>query len=404
VNGGQAGFDPGDYGQPLTFAYNFTIDQRLKWNSVLDVAYVGSSTTQLSDNSEGIEGSNYAALADQNKTPLGAFFKPDPVTGVLSTNPENLGTNPSTGNPTGNKASDYHPYGYAYGTAAVAMNQSTAYTNYNALQVAWIKTTGKLGYNLNFTWSRTLGTSLQENPYNVRLNYGPTATDRPIVFNASYYYQTGTLHTSKSFVNGTLGGWTISGISTWQAGGYIPAALGNGVPNFNLGIAYTAASLPANAKALGIGNGLTGATYFGTDAAVPIMPVLTCNPTSGLVHYQRVNGSCFAAPAIGTQGGRNYPYMSAGAYFNNDLAIYRSFRVHEKQQVQFRASAFNWLNHPLPGFSSAGGGSPLALNYTADYSSKAITPIFNTKTFGIMDSKTGAPYQRIIELNVKYFF
>ena len=76
VSGPQTGFDPGDYGQPLTFAYNFTIDQRLKWNTVLDVAYVGSKTSQLSNNSEGIEGSNFAALADQNKTPLGAFSSP----------------------------------------------------------------------------------------------------------------------------------------------------------------------------------------------------------------------------------------------------------------------------------------------------------------------------------------
>ena len=160
-SGKQTGFDPGDYGQPLTFSYNLTIDQRIKWNTVLDVAYVGSRTSQLSDDSEGIEGSNFAALADQNKTPMGAFFKPDPVTGVVSTNPENLGNNPNgTGTtPTGNVAADYHPYGYAYGTAAAAMIQSSAYTNYNALQVAWIKTTGKLGFNLNATWSKTLGTS-----------------------------------------------------------------------------------------------------------------------------------------------------------------------------------------------------------------------------------------------------
>ena len=164
VNGGQAGFDPGDYGQPLTYAYNLTIDQRIKWNTVLDIAYVGSSTSQLSDDSEGIEGSNFAALADQNKTPTGAFFKPDPITGVLSTNPENLGNNPNgTGStPTGNVAADYHPYGYAYGTAAAAMIQSSGYSNYNALQVAWIKTTGKLGFNLNGTWSKTLGTALQD--------------------------------------------------------------------------------------------------------------------------------------------------------------------------------------------------------------------------------------------------
>ena len=409
-SGSQTGFDPSDFSQPLTMAYNFTVDQRLKWNSLLDIAYVGSKTSQLSNNSEGIEGSNFAALADQNKTPVGALFKPDPVTGVLSTNPENVAVNPNfsnlTGTATGNSYADYHPYGYAYGTNSVYVNQGLDYTNYNALQVAWIKTSGRVGYNLNATWSKTLATSLQTNPFDVRLNYGPASVDRPFVFNASYYYQTGNIHMFNSFVNGTLSGWTISGISTWQSGGYIPSALGNGVPNFGLGISYTQASLPgtpAQQKAMGLTNGLSAKTYFGTDASLPIMPVLTCDPTTGLVHYQRVNGNCFNAPPIGQQGGQNYPYMSAGAYFNNDLAIYRSFRIpgHEGQQVQFRASAFNWLNHPIPGYSSL---NPLTLNYVADYGSKAITKNYNASTFGVMDYKTAAPYQRIIELNVKYFF
>jgi hypothetical protein len=131
------------------------------------------------------------------------------------------------------------------------------------------------------------------------------------------------------------------------------------------------------------------------------MPVLTCDPTANLGHYQRLNGNCFIAPPVGQQGGQNFPYMSAGAYFNHDLAIYRSFHIHESQQIQFRASAFNWLNHPLPGYSSL---TPLTLAYTVDYASKAITTNYNTNTFGVMDNKTGAPYQRIIELNVKYFF
>jgi hypothetical protein len=400
-SGSQTGFDATDYGQPLTYAYNLTVDQRLKWNSVFDIAYVGSQTSQLSDNSEGIEGSNYSAIADQNKTPVGAFFNPDPVTGVLSTNPENLGTNPGPtgGIPTGNKAADYHPYGYAYGTSSAYMNRSIAYTNYNGLQVAWIKTTGRLNYNLNATWSKTLGTSLQSNPFNINLNYGPTSTDRPFVFNASYTYSTGNVSNFNPVVNVLLGGWTISGISTWQAGGYIPAALGNGVPNFGLGLTYT--GLPADAKAQGITSSLGDPSYFGTDAAVAILPVLTCNPAAGLRHYQRVNGNCFIAPAIGQQGGQHYPYMSAGAYFNNDLAVYRTFHIHERQQIQFRVSAFDWINHPLPGFSSL---TPLTLSYNADYASKTISRNYNTNTFGVMDSKTAAPYQRIIELNVKYFF
>jgi hypothetical protein len=401
TSGTQNGLDPSDYSQPITYAYNFTVDQRLPWNSLLDLAYVGSSTSQLSDNSEGIEGSNFAAVADQNKTPIGAFFGPDPVTGnPSSTNPENQTTN-ANGTPTGNQVTDYHPYGFAYGTSSAYMDQGISYTNYNGLQVAWIKTTGHINFNLNGTWSKALGTSLQANPFNINLNYGPTSIDRPFVFNASYTYQTGNVTNFNRAVNQILGGWTISGISTWQGGGYIPSALGNGVPNFGLGLGYNPASLPANAKANGISTAIGDPTYFGTDASLPILPVLTCNPTSGLGHYQRVNGSCFSAPAVGHQGGQNYPYMSAAAYFNNDLAIYRTFHIHEEQQIQFRATAFDWLNHPLPNFANL---TPLTLNYLVDYPSKSITSNFNVPAFGVMNSKTGAPYSRIIELNVKYFF
>ena len=102
-------------------------------------------------------------------------------------------------------------------------------------------------------------------------------------------------------MNGTLGGWTISGISTWQAGGSLLAELGNGVPTYGLTESYT--NLPANAKALGIGSGIGTATYFGTDAPIGIQPVLTCNPNHGLHTYQRLNVACFQAPAVGTNGG-----------------------------------------------------------------------------------------------------
>ena len=211
-----------------------------------------------------------------------------------------------------------------------------------------------------------------------------------------YTYQTGSINNFNTAVNGLLSGWTISGISTWQAGGYIPAALGNGVPNYNLGLTYT--GLPANAKAQGITSSIGDPTYFGTDAAIAILPTLTCNPTINLAHYQRVNGNCFNAPAVGTQGGQNYPYMSAGAYFNNDLALYRTFHIHESQSIQFRASAFDWLNHALPGFSSAGGGGPLGLGYNVDYASKAITKNYNTehvRGYGHQDGRSILTNHRI---------
>lgn len=405
-SGGQNGLDATDYGEPLTYAYNLTIDQRMKWNTLLDIAYVGNSTSQILDDSETIEGSDFTALADQNKTPIGAFFKNDPVTGnPSSTNPENQATN-ANGTPTGNKVADYHPFGYAYGTNTAVMAESSAYTNYNGLQVAWLKSAGRLTYDFNFTWSKTLGTGLQANPYDLHANYGVEAIDRPFVFNSSYTYQTGNFGHGNDFVRGALSGWTISGISTWQAGGSLLALLGNGVPNFGLSESYTASSLPANAAANGIGSGISQATYYGTDeSGLAIQPVLTCNPNAGLATYQRLQLKCFSAPAIGAYGGQNYPYMSMGSYFDNDLALYKSFPIKGEHAVQFRISAFNWLNHPLPEFSSA---NQVTLRYLVDYNSKDIT--LNTGSggtvpnFGFMDTKTQAPYSRILELNVKYSF
>ncbi len=418
VQGGQTGLDPTSYGQPMTQAYNFTIDQRLPWSSQLEVAYVGSSTSQLVDGGEDISGSSYTELTNQNKTPKGALFLADPRTGVIATNPENVTENPNLSNftevATGNVLADYHPLGLAYGTNSTYELQNTASANYNGLQVSWVKTTGRLTFNLNGAWSKALGTTVQQDPYTEAGNYAPTAQDRPLIFNASYTYNSGTLHTGSSLVNALGGGWTISGISTWQKGGYIPAS----TVNFGLGLSYT--GLPADTTGAscetssgcslstdtGVNTAIGDPTYFGTDEGVPIRPVLTCNPNSGLTTHQVINGKCFAAPAVGTQGGFAWPYMSATPYFDNDLALYRTFHIYEKQQVQLRVTASDWLNHSLLSFQ---GGSQTTVSYTVDHSTKAITPTFNSGTtgsnaFGMTNVRSGLPYARVIELNVKYSF
>jgi hypothetical protein len=105
--------------------------------------------------------------------------------------------------------------------------------------------------------------------------------------------------------------------------------------------------------------------------------------------------------------------MSMGSYFDNDLALYRTVHLHNTQNIQFRVSVFNWLNHPLPEFS---GANQIGLHYLVDYNTRAIT--LNTgnggtvnqgnnetvSNFGFMNTKTGGPYERIVELNVKYSF
>jgi hypothetical protein len=391
--GSVTAFSPTDDEIPVTHAYNFTISQQLPWKSLFEIAYVGNSTDHVlmgggSDAASSSTGSG--SFVDQNKIPLGALFKADPVTGVVATNPENVGAS-------GNSLADYSPFGSVYSTNTIAVPTHVGYSNYNALQTSWSKRSERLTFNLNFTWSKTLGTVLNINPFVLRDNYGPSVIDRPYVINASYAYNfLKVYHGDSRFVGGAVNGWSISGFTAYDSGSPIQS-LNNA--NFGLGLTYT--NLPANASAIGLSNAIGAPTYYGTTAAVSIQPITTCDPGAGLAANQRVKLQCLAPPPIGTIGTRNYDVVGP-AYWNSDLSIYKTFHLGERHSFQFRASAFNFLNHPLPQFS---GGGQLALNYNVDFQTHAFTLNPSTSpTFGFLDSKAGAPSQRIMELSVKYSF
>lgn len=179
-------------------------------------------------------------------------------------------------------------------------------------------------------------------------------------------------------MSGVSNGWTLTGGTTWQGGANLQAI---NSPNFGLSI-----------------TGKGSATYFGTSAPKLIMPVLTCDAGSGLASLQRIKASCFAAPAVGTNGPRDYPYYRMADFFNTDLAAYKTFNITEHQNVQFRITAFNWINHPLPEFS---GGNQLTLHYNNDLS---VNTASNSSTLGFLDTKAGGHAARIIELALKYNF
>ncbi len=57
--------DPKDDKMPLTYNYNFTLDQQGPWKSTFELAYVGSESVDLA---------TLGNLQNQNVIPLGAFF------------------------------------------------------------------------------------------------------------------------------------------------------------------------------------------------------------------------------------------------------------------------------------------------------------------------------------------
>ncbi len=401
--GGVTAFNPSDDKISVTHSYNLTISQQVKWNSLFEVAYVGSSTSNVlmgGGSDAGTSSTSAGSFVDQNKVPLGAFFKADPVTGVIAPDPETIG---GLGSPL-NKVADYAPFGAVYGTSTIAVPTHVGYSNYNALQMSWNKRANRLTFNLNFTWSKALGTVLNIDPFNLHGNYAPVLTDRPYVFNASYAYNLQNFYSGDAkFLSGAVNGWSISGITTRQSGLPIQQMTDQ---NLNLTLQYTG-TIPA-----GVSPNLSAASYYGTSAALSVQPTTPCDPGGNLASNQRVKLECFSLPALPVPGTPTTRTLAAygpssydaygPAYWDSDVSIYKTFHIGERQSVQFRASAFNFLNHPLQQFS---GSSQVQLRYNVDYVSHAITvnPAISP-TFGFLDSKNGSPNQRIVELSLKYSF
>jgi hypothetical protein len=412
VTGGVTAMAANDYGIPYVDSYNLTVSEQMPWHSLLDVAFVGNAGRDLLMGGETISGSGFADYTNVNKVPLGAYFQPDPVTGLVAVDPQNL-SRTCTSSGVCNQESDYRPLGKEYGTNSVQVFGHVGYSNYDALQIDWVKRSSRLTYDLNYTWSKTLNTGLQVNPFVLADNYGPSAQDRTSVFNASAAYATGNIwRGDNKLLGAALNGWTVSNITTWQSGGNL-MTLNSNSPNLGMNLNYicpppTSGQTPTWCFPSGFNSASIGApTYYGTSAAMLVMPVETCDAGSGLASLQRVKLSCLtpqALPAAGAGAAQAgiLPYLRMAAYWQSDLAIYKTFKITERQSVQIRASAFNWLNHPLPQFSSA---NQLNLSYTLDYTNPSAGYVSNVvPNWGYLDTKTGAPNQRILEFALKYLF
>ncbi len=351
---------------PYTWTYNFTVSQRVPWRSTAEVQYSGNKSRDMM-----LRG----PLANLNLIPLGAFFKADPKTGVIN--------DPTSGSFPGN---DYYPLA---NYSQMGLVGHGSYSNYNSLIATWQKQTGRTTFTTNYTFSKVLGIRDNQSdngpsagntlwPFSLRPNYGVLAWDHSHIFNAAYVVNLPALVHGNKLAGGVVNGWVLSGITQMQQGAPIQ-------PN-------TGGTLNA-----GFGN-LNNQRYLGT-TSVTLVAKLTCDPRSGLKSGYYFNPGCFAPPSGGSNGDIIWPYIHGPAYFNSDLAIYKDFAFREHHKVQFRFSAFNFLNHPLPQFG-ASGNSDLNLNFDAGGGALSQTNT-NANTSGKPLFTTG---RRVVEFAIKYNF
>jgi hypothetical protein len=362
----------GDEATPNTWTYNITISERAPWHSVAEFQYSGNRSYDMM-----IRG----PLSNINMVPLGAFFKADPLTGVIN--------DPAA---SGFPSNDYRPMRNYTDVTNVAHG---SYSRYNALIVTWQKQTGRATFTTNYTFSKVLGTRDNQtdngagngntlDPWSIAKNYGVLLFDRTHIFNAAYVINLPSPVKGNMFAGGVVNGWVISGITQAQSGSPTQLSSGNSVLNVQW---------PGN---------FTPSIILGTNAAGPsggMLPKIICDPRNGLSSGQHFNPACFAPPAAGTNGDVIWPYIKNPMYFNSDLAIYKNFSFKEHHKIQFRFSMFNFLNHPLPTFG-AGGNADVTLNFNGGNNVLSQKNL-NALTTGTPLYKTG---RRVVEFALKYNF
>lgn len=377
------GFVGNDDNQPQVYTYNFAVDQKLSFNSTLELAYVGNRSDHLLDN--GATGS--VLLDDQNTLPIGALFG-----GHV---PAQVGAQTfAAGTLTTHQVDAFRPFPFYQHVGAA---RHRLYANYNALQASWAKQQGRLLYSANYTFSKALGVrgayvnGNPADPINLRNDYGPESYDRTSIFNVNYSYDFGKILQSR-YLGLVANGWQLSGITQIQSGQNVQAIIS---PNFGLG-----GSLNATTNVTGV----NAQSLLGTPDYL-LQPVANCDPSIKTVAHQIINADCFALPsAPGIQGSYRYPYIHAPAFTDTDLTAVKDFHIGESQNLQFRFAAFNFINHgnaSLSGADKAGSETALNLsNSTSDNVSEG-SAVSGNPQFGIVPLREG---RRISEVSLKYTF
>jgi len=424
IPSGLTALDPTDSQEPRTQSYSFTVAERLPWKSLLEVAYVGSKSDYLS---------NYNNNFDQiNDLSAGTLLN---AVGWLPGCNSGLAPKDASGNPQKDAqgrpscAAQGADTGYTTGATSAARPLNSGpcvaaknclgtlkiidhkmYSNYNALQVTWNKQAGHFTFLSNYTFGKALGIRSENgagsggaDPTVLRSNYGTLPNNRTHIFNLAYVYEFPTLHSANRFLKGAANGWQISGITQYQSGVDLQAAVaGNGNFNFTgyipAGTTFMGQTLaytdPNTGQVVPYNIQASNQNVLGTPE-VQLMPTLTCDPRQGLKANQYMNAACFS-PFVtpGKQGNIIFPTLTGPGFWNSDLSLFKNFTFgqSESKKLQFRFSGYNFLNHPNRTFIA--GDPNLTLNFTSNGTLNT-----TNQRFGFADNTIG---HRILQGMIKF--
>jgi outer membrane receptor protein involved in Fe transport len=286
---------------PTVDSWNFTIQQQITPTSSIEVAYIGNKGTHVQPGYNYGYNTNDVSLAGYNQG--------------LSTN---------------QRKPLFNQFGWTQSTRYSGNDSSS---HYEAFQAKIEKRmSGGLQLLGHYTFSKALDFDSNQYIYNRSIGYGPSSQNRNQAIVVSGLYQLPIGRDQKFFRNISrpldyvVGGWQINLINSWMTG--LPFT-----PGYTNCGSDEDVSGECRANVLGswqVANpGQTG--WYSACASVLASNGQACGA------WQRPQKG-----AIGNVG-RNVLY---GPHFwETDFSVFKEFAVRERLRLQFRAEAYNFLNH-----------------------------------------------------------
>jgi hypothetical protein len=265
-------------------AWTLSLQQQLSGNFMLEEAYIGSKGTHLDKRDD----------INRSTTP-----PPPGFNGNLQT---------------------FRPYPN-FNSMLFIHNNSPS--NYNALGIKLNGRLKQLALLASYTWSRSMDGDSYDNKscrcyIFGQTDYARSQFDQRQRLSVSLVYQIPRVPIDNSLAKAVLNNWEVTGITT----------LGSGFP-FSVNTSVDYSNRPS--------------VYGWNEAA------LLCN--GNLSPGQRkplewFNKSCFGKPALNTLGNSGFNNLDGPGLINQDLGVFRNFKIHESLTFQFRSEFFDVFNHP----------------------------------------------------------
>ena len=311
---------------PSSYKYSLGFQAQLPSQTVLEVTYVGARELHQI----GSLSLNQASLASPS----------NPIRGVTTNTVANVALR--------------KPYiGFAPDTFRVFDSAGADW--FNALEATLSRRySSGLQLQASFTWAKLLNTepgttsgtsfsaesaSVQAdefesgNQLSQRARYGPDPLVRPERLVVTAFYSLPGLRSRGSLMARVLNDWNISGIATMQSGAYLTATYSNS-------------------------DNAYGISEDRPERVASCTPSMLVNPgsvSSKVNNY--LNTKCFTTPPVIGSDGIATDFGNAGVgtvrgsgQFNIDLSLAKRIPLrllNDRSALQFRADAFNSLNHPL---------------------------------------------------------